>query len=420
MHLNISSPGLGEARVVVLLRALDRRGDDLPLQLHAVRRGRPARRASATTRSPRSARRRRCGGCSSTPTSPAARARCARSSAPASRSTPRSSSRSRSAWGLTLRDGYGQTETTRPGRQHARLAGQAGLDGPAAARRPGGARGPADRRTRLGVDGRPGEGEICLDLTDRAAAADDRLPGRRRAQRRGDGRRFLPHRRRRDRRRATATSPTSAAPTTSSRPATTRSARSSSSRCSSSTPRWPRPRSCPRPTRCGWPSPRRTSSSRPGYEPTEETALSILGYAREHLAPWQRVRRIEFSELPKTISRQDPPGRAARPRGRPRGRATATRGRRTSGATTSSRSCGQAAEPRRRQPEDDDERDQGLRAGQDALAQAQRRAAHDDVGHGHQHQHPEPDRDDLPEPTAQDEGRVGAVTGDDGGPDGES
>ena len=40
----------------------------------------------------------------------------------------------------------------------------------------------------------------------------------------------------------------------------------------------------------------------PGHEPTEETALSILGYAREHLAPWQRVRRIEFSELPKTIS----------------------------------------------------------------------------------------------------------------------
>ncbi|MEO9151632.1 MAG: AMP-binding protein [Lapillicoccus sp.] len=40
----------------------------------------------------------------------------------------------------------------------------------------------------------------------------------------------------------------------------------------------------------------------PGHEPTEETALSILRYAREHLQPWQRVRRIEFSELPKTIS----------------------------------------------------------------------------------------------------------------------
>ena len=40
----------------------------------------------------------------------------------------------------------------------------------------------------------------------------------------------------------------------------------------------------------------------PGYEPNEETAFEILKYAREHLAPYQRVRRIEFAELPKTIS----------------------------------------------------------------------------------------------------------------------
>jgi acetyl-CoA synthetase len=40
----------------------------------------------------------------------------------------------------------------------------------------------------------------------------------------------------------------------------------------------------------------------PGHEPTEQTALSILAYAREHLAPYQRVRRLEFFELPKTIS----------------------------------------------------------------------------------------------------------------------
>ena len=40
----------------------------------------------------------------------------------------------------------------------------------------------------------------------------------------------------------------------------------------------------------------------PGYEPTRETAFEILKYAREHLAPFQRVRRIEFFELPKTIS----------------------------------------------------------------------------------------------------------------------
>nr|WP_028846702.1 AMP-binding protein [Thermocrispum agreste] len=40
----------------------------------------------------------------------------------------------------------------------------------------------------------------------------------------------------------------------------------------------------------------------PGYEPTEQTAFDILKYAREHLAPYQRVRRLEFAELPKTIS----------------------------------------------------------------------------------------------------------------------
>jgi hypothetical protein len=38
-----------------------------------------------------------------------------------------------------------------------------------------------------------GEGEICLDLA-RTPLPDDRLPGRRRAQRRRDGRRLLPHR----------------------------------------------------------------------------------------------------------------------------------------------------------------------------------------------------------------------------------
>ncbi|WP_436697725.1 AMP-binding protein [Nocardioides sp. BYT-33-1] len=39
-----------------------------------------------------------------------------------------------------------------------------------------------------------------------------------------------------------------------------------------------------------------------GHEPTAETAESILRYAREHLAPFLRVRRLEFYELPKTIS----------------------------------------------------------------------------------------------------------------------
>ncbi|HET7798806.1 MAG TPA: AMP-binding protein [Humibacillus xanthopallidus] len=40
----------------------------------------------------------------------------------------------------------------------------------------------------------------------------------------------------------------------------------------------------------------------PGFEPDEEVARSILAHARDKLAPWQRVRRIEFFDLPKTIS----------------------------------------------------------------------------------------------------------------------
>ncbi|WP_458688276.1 AMP-binding protein [Nocardia tengchongensis] len=39
-----------------------------------------------------------------------------------------------------------------------------------------------------------------------------------------------------------------------------------------------------------------------GWEPNAETARVILEYARDHLAPYLRVRRLEFTELPKTIS----------------------------------------------------------------------------------------------------------------------
>ncbi|MDX2156450.1 MAG: AMP-binding protein [Hyphomicrobiaceae bacterium] len=40
----------------------------------------------------------------------------------------------------------------------------------------------------------------------------------------------------------------------------------------------------------------------PGFEPTRETALSIFRHSRVRLAPYKRVRRIEFFDLPKTIS----------------------------------------------------------------------------------------------------------------------
>jgi acetyl-CoA synthetase len=39
-----------------------------------------------------------------------------------------------------------------------------------------------------------------------------------------------------------------------------------------------------------------------GYEPCPATALAILRHARDNLAPFKRIRRLEFAELPKTIS----------------------------------------------------------------------------------------------------------------------
>ena len=40
----------------------------------------------------------------------------------------------------------------------------------------------------------------------------------------------------------------------------------------------------------------------PGHEPTRELAGSILAYAANRLALYKRVRRIEFADLPKTVS----------------------------------------------------------------------------------------------------------------------
>ena len=40
----------------------------------------------------------------------------------------------------------------------------------------------------------------------------------------------------------------------------------------------------------------------PGWEPTAETAAAVLRHARVSLPPYMRVRRVEFAELPKTIS----------------------------------------------------------------------------------------------------------------------
>ncbi|MGI8578780.1 MAG: AMP-binding protein [Nocardioidaceae bacterium] len=39
-----------------------------------------------------------------------------------------------------------------------------------------------------------------------------------------------------------------------------------------------------------------------GHAPSRELAFEILKFARQHLAPYKRIRRLEFAELPKTIS----------------------------------------------------------------------------------------------------------------------
>jgi acetyl-CoA synthetase len=39
-----------------------------------------------------------------------------------------------------------------------------------------------------------------------------------------------------------------------------------------------------------------------GWAPNEQTAAAIFDYCRANLAPYQRIRRLEFAELPKTIS----------------------------------------------------------------------------------------------------------------------
>jgi len=41
---------------------------------------------------------------------------------------------------------------------------------------------------------------------------------------------------------------------------------------------------------------------RQGFEPTRETALSILQFVRKRSSPFKRVRRLEFADLPKTVS----------------------------------------------------------------------------------------------------------------------
>ena len=100
----------------------------------------------------------------------------------------------RKAWGITVRDGFGQTETTA-------LVGNT----PGQVVRAGSMGRPLPGYEVTLVDPLTGEpardGEICLDLSPTAARADDRLPGRRALNAEAMRERLLPHRRRRQLRR---------------------------------------------------------------------------------------------------------------------------------------------------------------------------------------------------------------------------
>ncbi|HEY7450606.1 MAG TPA: hypothetical protein VH702_20785, partial [Vicinamibacterales bacterium] len=39
-----------------------------------------------------------------------------------------------------------------------------------------------------------------------------------------------------------------------------------------------------------------------GHQPSRELARRIFAYAREALSPYKRIRRLEFADLPKTVS----------------------------------------------------------------------------------------------------------------------
>lgn len=202
-------------------------------------------------------------------------------------------SRVRDVWGLTVRDGYGQTETT------AQIGNT-----PSQPVKPGsmGRPLPGYRVTLLDAEGRRAEeGEICLSLDprplglmtgyedDRELTAEVTRGGhyhtRDVATEDGDGYfRFVG--RTDDLFKASdyRISPFELESTLVEHPAVAEAAVIPS----------------PHPLRLA--VPKAYVSLARGYEPGPEVARDILSFARERLASYKRVRRLEFAELPKTIS----------------------------------------------------------------------------------------------------------------------
>ena len=201
------------------------------------------------------------------------------------------------AWGLTLRDGYGQTETTA---QVGNTPGSELKPGSMGRPLPGVPVVLVDPITGTAVDG-PGEGEICLDLSARPLPLMTGYQGdpQRDAEAMAggyyhtgdvasvDADGYITYIGRTDdvfKASDYKISPFELESVLIEHPAVAEAA------------------VVPAPDPVRLAVPKAYIALAPGHEPTEETARSILRHAREHLNPYQRIRRIEFYELPKTIS----------------------------------------------------------------------------------------------------------------------
>lgn len=200
----------------------------------------------------------------------------------------------RQKWGLTIRDGYGQTETT------ASVGNP-----PGASLKPGSMGRPlpgvpvvlVDVTTGAAVEG-PGEGELCLDLEARPLTLMSGYRGRGAgamdgryyhsgdvAARDDDG--YITFVGRTDdvfKSSDYKVSPFEVESVLIEHPAVAEAA------------------VVPCPDELRLSVPKAYIALSPGTEPSRETALEVFRFSRERLAPYQRVRRIEFFELPKTIS----------------------------------------------------------------------------------------------------------------------
>jgi acetyl-CoA synthetase len=201
------------------------------------------------------------------------------------------------AWGLTIRDGYGQTETTA---QVGNTVGSTVRPGSMGRPLPGVPVVLVDPLTGKPVEG-PGEGEICLDLADEPLPLMTGYQGdeARNAEAMAggyyhtgdvasvDADGYITYIGRTDdvfKASDYKISPFELESVLIEHPAVAEAA------------------VVPAPDELRLAVPKAYVALAPGHEPTRETAFEILRYAREHLAPYQRIRRLEFYELPKTIS----------------------------------------------------------------------------------------------------------------------